>query len=160
MIWRLSRGETDCELALPNQSRAMCAALAENDIDFSVLNDLTDQDLEKIGVTIARTPSKVFTSNISSRDSQSEKPTLASSPDTQSADFAERHSRRERESLVCSQSRQPVLPMTPGVPECRTHSYVRHGTSPFAAQPALTSQPAAPCRFLRLGRLAVGTCEP
>jgi hypothetical protein len=45
----------------------MRAALAENDIDFSVLNDLTDQDLEKIGVTIARTPSKVFTSTISSR---------------------------------------------------------------------------------------------
>ena len=29
---------------------------------------------------------------------------------------------------------QPVLPMMPGTPERRTHSYVRHGTtSPFAA---------------------------
>ena len=32
------------------RSRAIRPALCENDIDFSILNDLTDQDLEKLGV--------------------------------------------------------------------------------------------------------------
>jgi hypothetical protein len=40
----------------------------------------------------------------------------------------------EKSQIPALDREQPVLPMMPGVPERRTHSYVRHGTtSLFAA---------------------------
>jgi len=40
----------------------------------------------------------------------------------------------EKSQIQALDREQPVLPMMPGIPECRTHSYVRHGTtSLFAA---------------------------
>jgi len=40
----------------------------------------------------------------------------------------------EKSQIQALDREQPVLPMMPGVPERRTHSYVRHGTtSLFAA---------------------------
>ena len=40
----------------------------------------------------------------------------------------------EKSQIQALDREQPVLPMMPGVPERRTHSYVRHGTTtPFAA---------------------------
>ena len=35
----------------------------------------------------------------------------------------------EKSQIQALDSEQPVLPMMPGVPERRTHSYVRHGTT-------------------------------
>jgi hypothetical protein len=41
----------------------------------------------------------------------------------------------EKSQIQALDREQPVLPMMPGVPERRTHSYVRHGTTtPFAAR--------------------------
>src|ERR1700722_14217619 len=41
----------DCGLARKARSRTIPQRFAENDINFVILSDLTDQDLEKIGVT-------------------------------------------------------------------------------------------------------------
>lgn len=39
----------------------------------------------------------------------------------------------EKSQIQVLDREQPVLPMIPGVPERRTHSYVRHGTSSLFA---------------------------
>ena len=39
----------------------------------------------------------------------------------------------EKSQIQALDREQPVLPMMPGVPERRTHSYVRHGTTPLFA---------------------------
>jgi class 3 adenylate cyclase len=64
---------------------------AENDIDFSILNELTDQDLEKIGIISLGHRRKLLRAIAALENPQNDKPSLAtSSPDTRSADAAER----------------------------------------------------------------------
>ena len=64
---------------------------AENDIDFSILNELTDQDLEKIGIISLGHRRKSLRAIAALENPQNDKPSLAtSSPDTRSADAAER----------------------------------------------------------------------
>ena len=46
----------------------------------------------------------------------------------------------EKSQIQALDREQPVLPMMPGMPERRTHSYVRHGTTSLFA--ALDSPPA------------------
>lgn len=49
----------------------------------------------------------------------------------------------EKSQIQALDREQPVLPMMPGVPERRTHSYVRHGTTRglplWMSPPALSS---------------------
>jgi class 3 adenylate cyclase len=61
---------------------------AENDIDFSILNELTDQDLEKIGIVSLGHRRKLLRAIATLDDPQP--PLATSSPDTRSADVAER----------------------------------------------------------------------
>ena len=64
---------------------------AENDIDFSILDGLTDQDLEKIGIISLEHRRKLLRAMAALDNPENDKPTLAtSSPDTRSADVAER----------------------------------------------------------------------
>ena len=50
----------------------------------------------------------------------------------------------EKSQIQALDREQPVLPMMPGIPERRTHSYVRHGTtSLFAAPPPASSLASA-----------------
>jgi hypothetical protein len=46
------RHAADCALAQCTWPRAIRSAFADNDIDASILRDLTDEDLEKIGVSL------------------------------------------------------------------------------------------------------------
>ena len=56
---------------------------AENDIDFSILNELTDQDLEKIGIISLGHRRKLLRAIAALENPQNDKPSLAtSSPDT------------------------------------------------------------------------------
>jgi hypothetical protein len=49
----------------------------------------------------------------------------------------------EKSQIQALDRSRPMLPMMPGVPERRTHDYVRHGTAPPACSPHSTS-PTAP----------------
>ena len=52
----------------------------------------------------------------------------------------------EKSQIQALDREQPVLPMMPGIPERRTHSYVRHGRrrcSPLSTQPPASSSASA-----------------
>ncbi len=52
----------------------------------------------------------------------------------------------EKSQVQALDRTQPLLPMSPGQPECRTHDYVRHGTtSLFAALDAATGKVIGKC---------------
>jgi DDE superfamily endonuclease len=53
----------------------------------------------------------------------------------------------EKSQIQALALRQPAFPMMPGMPEKRTHDYVRHGTtSLFAALEIATGQVTAACK--------------
>ena len=53
----------------------------------------------------------------------------------------------EKSQIQALDRTQPMLPMQPGLPERRTHDYVRHGTTTlFAALEIATGQVTGVCR--------------
>lgn len=52
----------------------------------------------------------------------------------------------EKSQIQALERTQPLLPLRPGLPACRTHDYVRHGTTTlFAALDAMTGQVIGKC---------------
>jgi transposase len=74
----------------------------------------------------------------------------------------------EKSRMQALERTQPLLPMRPGVPERRTHDYVRHGTTTlFAALDARTGRVIGRCyrrhraqEFLKFLRLIDGSVPP
>ena len=101
-------------------------SFADNDIDFSILGDLTDQDLEKLGVVSLGHRRKILRAIASLQTGETSAPAVSSvtSSPIPAFDAAERRQRDDRVELACFQK----LAIEAALPLERLGDRVRRGS--------------------------------